>query len=449
MARTDNLKNYLTDVGQAIKEKRNIDTTINGAQFDEEIKKISTGININGELVSTFLPEGEKINSGDFVYIKETLVKKTLSNSRISSGQCMITLDNNKFFVLMYDPDSWGTGYGKIFEIKEDGTLNLISSVILDEDFSWGNAVMISKNKILVTYGDWEPLYGQIITINEDGSLQAGTQIEISSNSDSAYTQVTKPIVLNDTEVLMIICSDDNHKLYALILTITGEEIIVTSQTLLNSDVSKYIGYYPCYFPLSDNRFVICQNESTSYQLITSIYNYNKEDNQYNFSILNTNTFNLNNNLSGTMGGIQINKNNFVMTYSISNGNNRGIIEYTISDDNEISCTQTQLTNNGDIPYLATHKGLLLIFYKSGNYNIYFNTYYNSSIHEYNSNYYFTPYMEFFPDGKVIVFTSLSTGNKIVAYTSKLQASSWKGYLYGISNSISEGNEYIETYISR
>lgn len=58
MARTDNLNNFLTDVAEAIREKKGTTETINASSFDEEIKNLPSG---GGEPVT----KGVAINSHD------------------------------------------------------------------------------------------------------------------------------------------------------------------------------------------------------------------------------------------------------------------------------------------------------------------------------------------------------------------------------------------------
>ena len=40
MARTDNLNNYLTDIADAIREKKETTESINASEFDNEIRSI-------------------------------------------------------------------------------------------------------------------------------------------------------------------------------------------------------------------------------------------------------------------------------------------------------------------------------------------------------------------------------------------------------------------------
>ena len=54
MARTDNLTNYLTDVADAIREKKGTTDVIPANTFDEEIKNLpSGGVNINDYFETT------------------------------------------------------------------------------------------------------------------------------------------------------------------------------------------------------------------------------------------------------------------------------------------------------------------------------------------------------------------------------------------------------------
>lgn len=50
MARTDNLTNFLTDVADAIKEKKSDTTPIQASKFDTEIENLPTGINPSGTI---------------------------------------------------------------------------------------------------------------------------------------------------------------------------------------------------------------------------------------------------------------------------------------------------------------------------------------------------------------------------------------------------------------
>ena len=77
MARIDNLKNYLTDVAKAIKDKKNDQTPIKASEFDNEITNLPSGTldfeitdgrslfiqNARIELKDIFLPRIKKLTN--------------------------------------------------------------------------------------------------------------------------------------------------------------------------------------------------------------------------------------------------------------------------------------------------------------------------------------------------------------------------------------------------
>ncbi len=67
MARTNNLKNFLTDVGEAIREKTETTELIKATEFDTKINDINTGINIDGIIEEYQIASGGNVNAGDFV----------------------------------------------------------------------------------------------------------------------------------------------------------------------------------------------------------------------------------------------------------------------------------------------------------------------------------------------------------------------------------------------
>lgn len=67
MARTNTLSNYLTDIGNAIREKTGETEPIKATEFDTKINEIDTGINIDGIIKEYEVASGGNVNAGDFV----------------------------------------------------------------------------------------------------------------------------------------------------------------------------------------------------------------------------------------------------------------------------------------------------------------------------------------------------------------------------------------------
>ena len=73
MTRTSTtLNDYLTDIGNAIREKTGITGPIKATEFDTKINEIDTKIDIDGLIKEYEVASGGNVNAGDFVkYITE------------------------------------------------------------------------------------------------------------------------------------------------------------------------------------------------------------------------------------------------------------------------------------------------------------------------------------------------------------------------------------------
>ncbi len=78
MARTDDLRNYLTDVANSIRTKKGTTDKIIAENFDNEINGISGGLEINGIIKEYQVAAGENVSAGDFVeFVGDNYTKYT------------------------------------------------------------------------------------------------------------------------------------------------------------------------------------------------------------------------------------------------------------------------------------------------------------------------------------------------------------------------------------
>lgn len=168
MARVDNLENFLTDVADAIKTKKGTTDKIPAANFDTEIKSITSGLDTSDatatadDIISpkTAYVSGKKITGSILPVYEKTnprLVETNLNVDKTSSelptfcatfdGENLITFDNSKNFILK-------NKYGTTLDTKNitdyGGTTSetiykLASSKVVDAD---GNVYVcaITKN---------------------------------------------------------------------------------------------------------------------------------------------------------------------------------------------------------------------------------------------------------------------------------------------------------------
>lgn len=114
MARVDNLENFLTDVADAIREKKGTQDQIPAENFDTEIKSIETGIDtsdataVSDDVISpkTFYSNGQKL-SGSIIPTYEQNYKITSYNTRLGP-EIDVTCNN---LLMLHKHDSTVTIY--------------------------------------------------------------------------------------------------------------------------------------------------------------------------------------------------------------------------------------------------------------------------------------------------------------------------------------------------
>lgn len=109
MARTNNLTNYLTDVADAIREKKGTTDTIPAASFDEEIKNLPSGG--NNMLQQKIDLEGTAAYLFYNSYIKDFSFTSGLDLSRCSSVQRMFQSCYSVVTIPEYDASNAGSKY--------------------------------------------------------------------------------------------------------------------------------------------------------------------------------------------------------------------------------------------------------------------------------------------------------------------------------------------------
>ena len=198
MARTDNLKNYLADVGAAIKEKRKISSTINGANYDTEIRKIETGTSFDANSKKIYtVKQDEQIKTGDFV----------------------------KFYV----QENQETYEDKITKFSLEG----IEGSVLE-------AVQISTNKFLIasTKDSNRELYITYLNISQP-SKYIFKHLLIKQTNNYIDTKCIRMIKISESKILLGYVEDNYTTFYIGFINVSNEEISYSSETIISTKVNS------------------------------------------------------------------------------------------------------------------------------------------------------------------------------------------------------------------
>lgn len=84
MARISNMNDFLTDVANAIRNKRGTTSQIFAYDFDNEIKAIKMGLEIKGKSITLPLATQEWVSTGDFVKIENNFAYAIESLDEVS-----------------------------------------------------------------------------------------------------------------------------------------------------------------------------------------------------------------------------------------------------------------------------------------------------------------------------------------------------------------------------
>ena len=221
MARTNNLKNFLTDVGEAIREKTETTEPIKATEFDTKINDINTGINIDGIIEEYQVASGGNVNAGDFV--------KFVKGYRTITGTD--TMINN-----------------------EEKSGNSISAIALSED----RVLLACRNNNTDGY-----LYAMLLNINNTNITVVTTPLIGMYKYHSGY--VVSIVKLSETKAMIVHSYDTDNYLYGIVCNVSNTSITTGNDTQL-SDV-KYSGSTISAVALTDNKVFIAHSyrASTSY----------------------------------------------------------------------------------------------------------------------------------------------------------------------------------------
>ena len=193
MARVDTLSNYLTDVGNAIKQKRNISDKLIAKNYDDEIKKISTGININGE-EKEYLVSGEKVSIGDFVQVSkipEPNITSYEGNIGTYRTKEMKTYRYNNYYIFCSP-----TGNLSFFNF-ENNILVFVKTIHFTN--SYEDIIQLQENTFIY------------VTTTNIGFLEINEQLEIKNNNslkldfNSNYSSLRETLLkLDNTHFVLI-----------------------------------------------------------------------------------------------------------------------------------------------------------------------------------------------------------------------------------------------------
>ena len=246
MARNDNLKNYLTDIATAIRNKTGTTEEILASEFDDKIRGISTGTGINGIIEEYKVASGNNISAGSFVKFVNDYGTQGLKNDLLldsikysgNIGSAVALSENSVFIAYQRLPDnnnSINYPYGVVCTIEGDTITvgSIIKLSIYTCDPNNLSVVMLSSNKVFVAFvnSNGEKLYGVVCTISLR-SISAGSEVTIAQTS--IYTYKLSIIPLSSTKVF-IAYADTSKYFTGIICDINGRTITANTPTKLDS----------------------------------------------------------------------------------------------------------------------------------------------------------------------------------------------------------------------
>lgn len=282
----NNLNEYLTDIANAIREKKGITDEINAADFSNEIRNISTGgnININGTIGDYIVSDNDSIKSGDFVEIDgvkydtaKYKVGEFSSEDSTFSVQHVIEIGNNNIFVFYYCNSYY---YGTVIKMQDEkfiaGTSTLLQSSLGGISF-----LKVDNNHFLISCrasngANEYNIYIDYITINDDLSLS----IYRSSNKIRAgYSGCNTMIILNEKPVVLHTCGNSTT-LNLTEIELNENNVIIGARTILGlTNVSTY--YSVCCTKLMINTYMLYFSDYSNGKYYICLFCYNIESQTY------------------------------------------------------------------------------------------------------------------------------------------------------------------------
>lgn len=206
-----NLTNYLTDIADAIREKKGTNESIIVNNFPQEIRNLnfdSGGININGDVKNFIVSEDKNVDSGDFIEIdgiKYDISRFNLGGLLESSSliyiNYVVEIGNDSFFVFY----SLGSNYyGMVIKVENNELIGY-PSTMLQSSLGGKSFLKVDNNHFLITRrktngtNDYN-IYVDYVTINNDFSLT------VSSGQSTVYAGsygTNSMILINDMPVIL------------------------------------------------------------------------------------------------------------------------------------------------------------------------------------------------------------------------------------------------------
>jgi hypothetical protein len=243
MARTDNLSNFLSDVADAIKEKNNITGAIKAADFDNQIKNISTGINIKGIQRNYYVYQNNTIESGDFVSFKNGVASEGPFKRLVSYEQAISTsagfnsstpersfaIDENRILCYTSDRQLTLLKYNGASSFTKAATASFSSSYFPDYSFSYSNGIRWDNDEngnarvvFFGVYANDPDLTAVVVTIGQDDTINIGSYNRISC---SKYCREVNAARTADNRILCNYYDYNGSGYVYRFLTINGNSV--------------------------------------------------------------------------------------------------------------------------------------------------------------------------------------------------------------------------------
>lgn len=270
MARTDSLTNYLTDVAEAIKEKKGDDTPINASTFDSEIINLPgrspTAIDIKG-VVNTYIVGGVAINEGEFVkYAGYTAQSYAAFNKSGAAHSATFYIGNHTFITVNYNEiHAWTIDSNGVYNqldwryISPDTTMQDIFQAqfpeVTDYDrFGWSatdnkniafkcfNGVILARPMGYRIGSTYYYVRGYQYWTVEDNKIVAksGCFEPVYSTSSSARQSVAASVVQLSANKAMAIPETNTSGVWATVLELTDDGQLVISQEISQITTTRY-----------------------------------------------------------------------------------------------------------------------------------------------------------------------------------------------------------------
>ena len=233
MARTDNLSNFLTDVANAIREKKETSSQIPAKDFDTQIKSIEKGFQlVDWELGDEDIYEeyGHYVKKGQFVTNShKSLVEEGLTIISSNQNSCsyvdMCPISSSIFLVTYR-----GAGdclYAATITISGTNvTVNATKQLSsYAGSYQWAKPIRLYGQFFLVTYSRGGYLYGIIVRCVGSTFYALGTETRLSANSGSA---IGAKAICVDRNRAFITHATGNNTGYINYTLITQNELSIT-----------------------------------------------------------------------------------------------------------------------------------------------------------------------------------------------------------------------------